>query len=626
MVWAPLNLTDICPAHTQATACSQFGYIFLNLVIRLYGDAEDRRIQEAKGYYGDGIVENLYNHEVKEEYDFIVVGAGASGCVVANRLSAVKDWKVLLLEAGPEQPDITLVPGLSTALIGSNIDWNYLTEPNGRSCLGRPNQQCAWPRGKTMGGSSSINSMSYIRGNKVDYDDWAAAGNVGWSYKDVLPYFKKSEHNLNLEALNRKYHGVDGEQYVSRYPYIDDPSIMLTEAFHEGGLPFRDYNGAEQVGTMQAQSVVKDGERVSTNNAFIQPIRYKRKNLTVKPNSEAIKILLNEHKRAYGVMYIRNGKIRTAYAKKEVIVSGGAINSPKLLMLSGIGPKKHLEDLHIDVVKDLPVGENLHDHVTFNGYIIALPNKTNTMVDQQEILDGVYEYSQQKYKTNPLAGNGAVNSISFIKTEPGLRAPDIQFQMDVTVWEEYIREPALVDSVAIFPTAYYTGVLPRTMNLVPKSRGKILLNATNPYGPPLIHANYFGDSRDFLPIIRGVRFLLSLENTKAFRSRGAYFVKKPLKVCDHLHWGSDEYTVCLAKAYTSSPYHPAGTCKMGPKSDKTAVVDPRLTVYGVEGLRVIDASIMPVVVRGNTNAPSIMIGERGVAFVLEDWLGKSHVY
>lgn len=440
----------------------------------------------------------------------------------------------------------------------------------------------------------------------------------------VLPYFKKSENNLNVEGLNRKYHGVNGEQYVSRYPYIDDPSIMLTEAFHEGGLPIRDYNAAEQVGTMQAQSVIKDGVRVSANNAFIQPIRYKRKNLTVRPNSEVIRILVDDNKRAYGVSYIRNGKLKKAYAKKEVIVSGGSINSPKLLMLSGIGPREHLEDLYIDVVQDLPVGENLHDHVTFNGYIIALPNKTNTMVSQQEILDSTYEYSQQKCKTNPLAGNGAVNSISFLKSLPDIPAPDVQFQMDTAVWEEFIKEPEVVDSIAIFPTAYYTGILPRTMNIVPKSRGKILLNSTNPYGPPLIYANYFGDARDFLPLIRGVRFLLSLENTQAFRSRGAYFVKEPLKACNDFEWGSDDYTVCLAKSFTSSPYHPVGTCKMGPASDKTAVVDPRLKVYGIEGLRVIDASIMPVVIRGNTNAPSLMIGERGVAFVLEDWIDKSH--
>ncbi|CAG9792533.1 unnamed protein product [Diatraea saccharalis] len=634
MLWQPINLTQACPVNTHIEACSYFGYVYLNLLIRLYGDSEDRRTQKKLNFreqndHTNKIVENLYHYENifddderAEQYDFIVVGAGAAGCVVANRLSAKEEWKVLLLEAGPEQPDVTLVPGLSTALIGSNIDWDYSTEPNGKSCLARPGERCSWPRGKVMGGSSSINSMAYIRGNKVDYDEWAALGNPGWSYENVLPFFKKSEHNLNYEALNRKYHGVNGEQYVSRYPYIDDPSLMMTDAYNEAGLPLVDYNGAQQLGTMQAQSIVKDGERISTNNAFIQSIRYKRDNLIVKPNAEVIKILINDHKQAYGVIYVKNGKKISALAKKEVIVSGGTINSPKLLMLSGIGPKEHLRDLHIDLVQDLAVGENLQDHPTFNGYVIALPNKTATSASQTEILDQVDSFKYSDIKNGPLSGNGAVNSISFIKSDPYLPAPDIQFQADVTNWEEYIKEPTVVDSITIFPTSFYNAILPRTMNLVPKSRGKILLNSTNPYGSPLIYANYFGDSRDFIPIVRGVRFLLSLENTNAFKSRGAYFIRTPLEACKHLEWGTDDYTLCLAQSYTSSSYHPVGTCKMGPKSDRNAVVDPRLRVYGIHALRVIDASIMPVVPRGNTNAPSIMVGERGVAFVLEDWLGS----
>lgn len=398
----------------------------------------------------------------------------------------------------------------------------------------------------------------------------------------------------------------------------------MTEAFNQAGLPLRDYNGANQVGVMQAQSVLKDGQRVSANTAFIQPIRYKRKNLTVKPNSEVIKILIDHNKRAHGVTYIRNGKIRNAVAKKEVIVSGGVIRSPQLLMLSGIGPKKHLEELHIPVVKDLHVGENLHDHVTFNGYVIALPNKTSTLVPQKEVLDSVRRHKFLEIKDDPLSGNGPVNTVAFIKSDPHLEAPDVQFQMNTCTWQEFIKEPEVADSIAIFPSAYFNGITPRVETLVPYSRGKILLNATNPYGPPLVFSNYFGDPRDFIPILKGTRFILSFENTQAFRSRGAYFVKTPLRACKHLEWGTDEYTICLAQAYTSSPYHPVGTCKMGPSSDKKAVVDPRLKVYGVHGLRVIDSSIMPQVNRGNTNAPSIMIGERGVAFVLEDWQKDSH--
>ncbi|CAH2237985.1 jg7839 [Pararge aegeria aegeria] len=549
MIWQPLNLTEACPPYTPISACSDFGLVYLSLLVQLYGGSSDKRKQQVCEREGR-------KSKRHSEYDFIVVGAGAAGCVIANRLTENPKWKVLLLEAGPEEPDVTLVPGLSTALLGSNIDWQYSTEPNGKSCLAHPGGRCAWPRrryvwyrGKTMGGSSSINSLAYIRGNRLDYDAWAALGNEGWSYKEVLPFFRKSERNMNVEALDSKYHGAKGEQYVSRYPYIDEPSLMLTEAFNQGGLPLTDYNAAHQVGTMQAQAVSLDGERVSTNIAFIQPIRNKRPNLDIETNSEAIKILIDEDNNAYGIVYVKDGKKYTAYAKKEVIISAGSINSPKLLMLSGIGPKKHLENLGIPVVQDLAVGENLHDHVTFNGIILALPNKTSTAVSEEEILTAVKDYAKMKFKRGPLSGNGPVNSVSFLKTDPELDAPDIQYQVDhAPNWREFIQDPITAENVAIMPTAFYDAVIPRTMNLVPKSRGVLLLNETDPNGHPLLYPNYFGDERDFIPLLKGVRFLLSLEKTEAFRSRGAYFVRQPMPHCKHYEWGTDEYLICLMKA------------------------------------------------------------------------------
>ncbi|KAI5642239.1 GMC oxidoreductase domain-containing protein [Phthorimaea operculella] len=409
-------------------------YTYLDLLVKLYGGSREKKTQTLEESEGG-------------DYDFIVVGAGSARCVVANRLTEIDEWKVLLLEAGPEQPDVTWVPAFSTALLGSNIDWNYQTEPNGKSCLARPGQRCTWPRGKTMGGSSSINSMDYVRGNKVDYDNWAAMGNEGWSYKDVLPFFKKSENNLNIERLNRKYHGVHGEQSVARYPYIDQPSIMLTEAVNEGGLPILDFNGEKQLGTKQAQAFSEDGERVSTNTAFIEPIRHERENLVVKPDSEAVQILFDKHKRAYGIKYVRNGTIHIATAKKDIIISSGAINSPKLLLLSGIGPKKQLQDLNIPCVQDLPVGENLHEHVAFNGIVIALPNKTATTISQPEIIKYAMEFKHLDYKRGPLSANGPVNSLTFLKTNQSLPAPDVQVQFDNVNWEEYYRDPILTQNV-----------------------------------------------------------------------------------------------------------------------------------------------------------------------------------
>lgn len=422
---------------------------------------------------------------------------------------------------------------------------------------------------------------------------------------------------MNIHSLDKEYHGSDGEQYVSHLPYTDKPSFMMTKAFTELGLPLADFTGANQFATMQGQTITHYGERVSTNTAYIQPIRYTRNNLTVKIKSEVMEILIDENKKAYGVVYVKNGIIYTATAKNEVIVSGGAINTPKLLMLSGIGPKFHLQSLGINTIADLPVGFNLHDHVTFNGYSIALPRENSTLANEETVIQNIMDYIFNK--EGVITGNGAVNSIAFIKTEADLPAVDIQYQCYGVILNEYLSNPALYESISTYPTAYYDAIIPRTMNLVPKSRGRILLNSTNPYGYPIVDANYLDNEEDFVPIVKGVKFLLGMENTKAFKDMGARFSRVRLRGCEDYAWGTDEYTICLTKTYTSSPYHPCGTCKMGPHSDKTAVVDARLRVYGISHLRVVDASIMPVVVRGNTNAPTIMIGEKGADMILEDW-------
>lgn len=385
---------------------------------------------------------------------------------------------------------------------------------------------------------------------------------------------------------------------------------MLTDAYHETGLPPTDHNAAHQVGAMITQAISQDGQRVSTNNAFIEPIRYKRKNLTVKIKAEVIKVLVDENKITYGVKYVKNGRILTAFAKKEVIVSGGSINSPKLLMLSGIGPKEHLTYLNIPVIKDLAVGENLHDHVSFNGFLVALPNRTATLNSLEDILKEVYDYSFMKVKEGPLSAGGPISTVALMKCDPNLPAPDVEVQLHPAIVKDFLYEPTTFDSITILPASFYDGMYPRIMNIVPKSRGKLLLNVTNPHSTLFIFTNYFGDPRDMVPLVKISRYVLNLENTKAFKTRGAYFVRKPVPACRNYQWGTNDYTICLAKQYTASTYHLAGTCKMGPIHDRKAVVDSRL--YGITGLRVIDALIMPIVTRANTNAPSIMIGERGL--------------
>ncbi|XP_052743180.1 glucose dehydrogenase [FAD, quinone]-like [Bicyclus anynana] len=615
MVWQPVNLTAACQAGSVG-ACSSSAVMYLSLLVQLYGGSSDERKQQ------------LCDREAEptrrdhREYDFIVVGAGAAGCVVANRLTENPKWKVLLLEAGPEEPDITSVPGLTGSLHGSNIDWQYTTEPNGKSCLASGGR-CGWPRGKTMGGSSSINGMAYVRGNMADYDRWALMGNEGWSYRDVLPFFLKSERNMNKDAVDSDYHGAKGEQPVGWFPYVDDPANMLVEAYNERGIPFRDYNGAEQVSTMQLQAFQVDGERVSANKAFISPIRHKRTNLFIKSEAEVTKILIDKNDNAYGVEYVKGGVTYKAHATKEVIVSAGTINSAKLLMLSGIGPREHLESLNIPVIQDLAVGENLHDHVSFDGMVLALLN--DTAIPKHEIINSVKEFHKMKIKKGPLTGLGPIMASVFLKTEPYLTSPDLQNQASpIRDLKQLLKNGLPTD--LYWPAAYYEGVTPRTMNLVPKSRGKLLLNEDDPHGPPRLHVNYLGDDRDLIPLMKGARFLLSLENTEAFKARGAYYVREQMPHCKQHEWGTDEYFLCLIKQYTSTTHHQVGTCKMGPKWDKKAVLDNKLRVYGIKWLRVIDASMMPVVIRGNTCAPAMMIAERGIDFVIKEWQHRTNNY
>ncbi|XP_068624003.1 glucose dehydrogenase [FAD, quinone]-like [Battus philenor] len=595
-----------------------------------------RRDFNERGSYTDSDTANSENIEVKKykkdrkkrnkrnvhEYDFIIVGAGSAGCVIANRLSEVKKWKILLLEAGPEEPDVTSVPSLAPTLGRSSIDWMYRTQPEELTCRAQRGQTCAWLSGRVMGGSSAINYLVYMRGNKKDYDDWAALGNKGWSYNNVLPYFIKSENNRDIEAKDKTYHGVNGPLNVERFSNMDKNIPMLIDAFNEFGLPLVDFNGERQIGTMTTQTTSRDGKRVSTNTAFVRPVRRKRKNLIVSTDSQVIKILIKpDSLRAYGVKYLRNGVFKRAFAKKEIIISAGALNSPKLLLLSGVGPKEHLKSLGIPVYKDLKVGHNLQDHATTDAFLMKLSNKTSTSINSKQVLSEVLKYYKQK--NGLLAATGPLQITAFIRTkyaDNDETVPDIQFHFDGRHMKDFYSDPTTYLASNVLPLAYYDSINVRPILLLPKSRGYLTLNKTNPvFGQPLIFPNFFTDKRDVDTLVAALRYAIKLENTKSFKKNQVSFIRVPVKACERYKWGSYDYFVCLLTRYTATIFHPSGTCKMGPKDDNNAVVDNKLRVYGIKKLRVADASIMPNIVRGNTNAPVIMIGEKLSDMIKESW-------
>jgi choline dehydrogenase len=520
-------------------------------------------------------------------YDYIIVGAGSAGCVLAARLSADPQISVLLLEAGPadDATEIHAPAGLSRLFQGP-YDWNYRTVPQHRA----GGRSIYWPRGKVLGGSSSMNAMVYIRGSRHDFASWRdEAGCAGWGYEDLMPYFRRAEDNSRGASA---YHGTGGPLSVTDPRYKSAACAAFIAAAQEQGAKANDdFNGPRQDGVGWYQLTQRNGQRCSAATAYLHPA-ISRPNLTVLTNALVTKVIV-EAGQAVGVSYLRHGEAARAEARAEVIVSGGAVNSPQLLMLSGIGPADHLIEMGIDVLADSPgVGANLSDHP-------VLP-----VIWSTPRLRGLWEKSGnasalrwQLTHRGPLTSNVA-ESGGFAHSEPGLRAPDLQLH----VLPAPYRDQGLADTAQ-----RAMSVLVGLVDVA--SRGRIRLLSDDPRHRPAIDPGYLSDPRDARALTAGLKLVREFVTARSM----AEICQSELAPGGHVR--SDEDLLQYVRTNVVTLYHPVGTCAMGGESRWKAVVDPELRVRGVAGLRVVDASVMPSLPRGNTNAPTIAIAERAADLI-----------
>ncbi|NOG73152.1 GMC family oxidoreductase [Roseicella sp. DB1501] len=522
---------------------------------------------------------------VPQSADYVVVGAGSAGCAVAARLSEDPSVRVVLIEAGARDrsPWLHVPIGYAKTMYHPTLSWNLVTEPE-PELEGR---RIAWPRGRTLGGSSAINGLLYVRGQKEDYDHWRQLGCTGWSFEDVLPYFRRSE---DQERGASALHGTGGPLAVSDLRDRNPLALAFIEAAAELGFPRNpDFNGEQQEGAGFYQVTARGGWRCSSATAYLKPAR-QRPNLTVVTEAHAAGLLM-EGRRAAGVRLTRGGTPFTIRAEREVILSAGAIASPHLLLLSGIGPAEHLHAVGVPVVHDLPaVGRNLQDHFQARLAIrVKGPGSLNTRVASLwgKALMGA-EFALRR--SGPLTVSAGTAGL-FARVLPGSASPDVQYHFLPFSTAKTMLE--LHD----FP-----GMTISACQLRPESRGTITLAGPDPMQKALIHANYLSAETDRRCMVEGIKLARRLAATRAF----APFVEE--EVVPGAAAASDEDVLDFIRRTGTTIYHPSGTCRMG--GDPASVVDPELRVRGIEGLRVADAAIMPTVVSGNTNAPSIMIGEK----------------
>lgn len=569
------------------------------------------------------------NPRVRRSYDFIVVGAGPAGCAVANRLSEDPRVTVLLLELGKAEMTVAQdIPGAFIFQTSTDYNFGYLSEKQKGACLGLINEQCAWHHGRGLGGSTIINNMLYTRGNFRDFDMWNASGNPGWSYKEVLPYFIRAEDANLRDFQSNGFHGKGGYLSVEDSPYRTPLAPAFVKSAQRAGLPYIDYNSRDQLGVSYFQFTTRRGLRWSAARGLLNPIA-RRKNLHVLTRAWVTKVLIDETtKSAYGVEFTRNRRTFTVKAKREVILSAGAFGSAKLLILSGIGPRKHLKELGIKRIKSLPVGETLFEHPGAIGpvFTVSKPIDKNINLESLITVPNVVSYAFGK---GPFA-SAFCEAVAYVKTPyspySDLSWPDIELiQVALQVGDDptpgarnFFRVKNSILNNYFRPLYNTRAFMYLPMLMHARTKGSMKLKSTNPYDHPDFKYQYFEDDRDLKAIAYGILTAINITNQKPFRDLGVKLYSVPVPGCESIKFNSFDYWQCYVRVLTTTYYHYIATTKMGPVSDPTAVVDARLKVHGVRNLRVADVGIVPALPSGHTSAIAYMIGEKAADMIKQD--------
>lgn len=598
--------------------------IILCLVCLVFSSA-DASILSTLENWASTIISYVTGNTVSSSktYDFIIVGAGTAGSALANRLSENNSWNILLLEAGGSASALDDIPVISTYFQLTDYNWGYKVEPQTNACLGMNDQQCAWPRGKAVGGSTVLYYMIHTRGNKLDFDEWVDLGNEGWSSEEVLPYFKRSEKFNIPELYNSTWHNESGNLCVEYPPYHTELATAYLQAGEDMGYKILDYNAEEQIGFSYIQANMEEGRRCSAAKAYLSE---DKSNLDIVTGVRVTKVLIDDKNKTYGVQYVKDGTYNEVNCTKEVILSAGSIDSAKLLMLSGIGPKDHLEEMDIDVIRDSKVGYNLREQLGVLG-LTFIVNQTVALVQSRFLkLSVLLDYIANH--NGPLTVAAGAEAIAFLRTKYAEdERPDLELlfaggslnsddgsgvkkAQGITdeIYDTVYKPIEGVDTWSIWPIVLH-----------PKSVGRLTLQSNDPLDAPIMDPKFLNDSADLEVLLEGVKLAVNISQSTPFQKFGTRLHDIKLPGCESYEFATDDYWRCHIRYLPVPMEHPIGTVKMGNSSDPDAVVDPELKVYGITGLRVCDASVIPTQPSGHPNAIITMIAERTADLIKQSW-------